>query len=1194
MACAVVPQAYASGKNYVVNGSFEQPGYEQSVPDGYTWAPWNEQNDLSVLPGWDLTSGGIWNGAIALDAYDDGNHYLHFVGMDENGWRDMMIGQSVSGLTPGKTYELSFRAGVNFPEGSTYTPDPEFGYRLYANYDTENSRGTLFQKENFAETRTYDVSFVTYKAAFTAPADGKVYLEIYQANNYYEGNFKRYLWMNLDDVAIYDPEETGEPLVPYIVGDFNGWLPESPMSFEPTEDGNWMIQMETGGFKISTTPGDWDTFNRGALSVEGGYVTREAVGTPLPLINSETNIELPWSGEWIIALDSQLSTITCTALSEPPAGYVQAYIMGAMNGWMAEDKWQMSTNDGITYTFVCEGETAIAANTEFKIGTPTWTDINYTVGGMAFTDGDVNYATYNSYEGNTWFAEDFEGEIRLVLVNGVREEAELYFTLKEDLPDTPNIPQDFKGVNLTPAAYQFNTYDKPFIGFTCTDLDIYNWNLAVYHIKDFLYEGGEIGDGYIPVSAPTFCGTKNQENVDLLNQASGIIDLGGEIGKVLAINYQGSGFAEEYHSLTGNELPLGEAPAAYTLPFFVFDPVTLEAYAGLDKNMPLRVRIECNVFSQEWVEGDAFRAYVMDDQNNVRPGGGDDNEAPDIMVNPAEFKDGSSWNPNKWLVYEWDIDLADIEEFIPFGWVPKLKMEIQNPEGCAILFRNIQLYAPEDTDRERIYKRRLRTWNTYTVGNVEKPVDPIDPDIPVGPDADGNYVYNGSFENPAYEQAVPSAFTWDPWDKIENLTYLPGWSLKTNIWNVLATVMEGNGDGYGYLDGPGAGEKYLRLLGYNDLGWTTGEISQVVKGLTPGKTYRLYFLSGAHFPEGEVWTPEPDYGYGIYDVASDEDGTPVAGSEIISENLAATSGWDLDYQSFVREFVAPESGEVFLRFYIDNQYGDHNKHDYLFVLFDDIRIYDPEVTEDPKPVDPEDPDPSDDSYVNFVAHVVEVGDHIRLLAEVLPETAEDKSLEWTTTDENVAAVDSTGYVSFVGAGNVDIVAWHNGSGALIRFVVEAVAATGLDVFPAQAYGASGQSLYLLALHTPTNTTDKNVTWFSDNESVATVDDEGRVTMIGDGIASIFAMSGDHQAVCEVHVGETTNVTAVGSTGITIEVTETGVVLGNLPELARVIVSAVDGKVVTAAVAMESTMTLDLMPGIYIVQAGDVTAKVLVK
>ncbi|MDE6853851.1 MAG: hypothetical protein K2J38_02225, partial [Muribaculaceae bacterium] len=56
--------------NKVVNGDFEDTNYVQSVPSDWTWAPWNEQNVLSELPGWTLTTGGCWNGGVEIKCND--------------------------------------------------------------------------------------------------------------------------------------------------------------------------------------------------------------------------------------------------------------------------------------------------------------------------------------------------------------------------------------------------------------------------------------------------------------------------------------------------------------------------------------------------------------------------------------------------------------------------------------------------------------------------------------------------------------------------------------------------------------------------------------------------------------------------------------------------------------------------------------------------------------------------------------------------------------------------------------------------------------------------------------------------------------------------------------------------------------------------------------------------------------------
>ena len=64
---------------------------------------------------------------------------------------------------------------------------------------------------------------------------------------------------------------------------------------------------------------------------------------------------------------------------------------------------------------------------------------------------------------------------------------------------------------------------------------------------------------------------------------------------------------------------------------------------------------------------------------------------------------------------------------------------------------------------------------------------------------------------------------------------------------------------------------------------------------------------------------------------------------------------------------------------------------------------------------------------------------------------------------------------------------------------------------------AGDSETLTATVKPTNATDKTVTWFSSDESVATVDNAGKVTAIKEGTASIIAQSGEKTAECKVSV-----------------------------------------------------------------------------
>ena len=70
---------------------------------------------------------------------------------------------------------------------------------------------------------------------------------------------------------------------------------------------------------------------------------------------------------------------------------------------------------------------------------------------------------------------------------------------------------------------------------------------------------------------------------------------------------------------------------------------------------------------------------------------------------------------------------------------------------------------------------------------------------------------------------------------------------------------------------------------------------------------------------------------------------------------------------------------------------------------------------------------------------------------------------------------------------------------------------------------TGESANLTATVEPGNATNKNVTWSSDNEAVATVDNSGKVTAVGAGEANITVTTedGNYTATCQVTVTQST-------------------------------------------------------------------------
>lgn len=83
--------------------------------------------------------------------------------------------------------------------------------------------------------------------------------------------------------------------------------------------------------------------------------------------------------------------------------------------------------------------------------------------------------------------------------------------------------------------------------------------------------------------------------------------------------------------------------------------------------------------------------------------------------------------------------------------------------------------------------------------------------------------------------------------------------------------------------------------------------------------------------------------------------------------------------------------------------------------------------------------------------------------------------------------------------------------------------------------AVNDTIQLTAVVTPDNATNKTVTWSSSDETVATVDNNGFVTAVGNGIAIITATAEEQTATCEITVAIETTEEAVEE--ITEEVKE---------------------------------------------------------
>lgn len=145
-----------------------------------------------------------------------------------------------------------------------------------------------------------------------------------------------------------------------------------------------------------------------------------------------------------------------------------------------------------------------------------------------------------------------------------------------------------------------------------------------------------------------------------------------------------------------------------------------------------------------------------------------------------------------------------------------------------------------------------------------------------------------------------------------------------------------------------------------------------------------------------------------------------------------------------------------------------------------------------------------------------VGETLQLTAVVNPADATDKTLVWSSSDDNVATV-VDGLVTAVAEGTADITVTCGDKSDVCHITVNIIPVESITLSASSATLKEGDTYELTAVVTPSNATYKDVEWTSDNEAVATVDASGMVTAVAEGTAVIKASSGSVYAECTVTV-----------------------------------------------------------------------------
>ena len=148
------------------------------------------------------------------------------------------------------------------------------------------------------------------------------------------------------------------------------------------------------------------------------------------------------------------------------------------------------------------------------------------------------------------------------------------------------------------------------------------------------------------------------------------------------------------------------------------------------------------------------------------------------------------------------------------------------------------------------------------------------------------------------------------------------------------------------------------------------------------------------------------------------------------------------------------------------------------------------------------------------------GKTLTLKATVLPETLEDKSVTWKSSNKKVATVSSKGKVKGIKAGTATITCTSKATGETAKCKITVINGT-VTLNKTELFVEKGTKKSLKATVTPTTLEDKSVTWTSSNKKIATVSSTGKVKGVKYGTAIITCTSKatGAKATCTVTVGK---------------------------------------------------------------------------
>ena len=132
------------------------------------------------------------------------------------------------------------------------------------------------------------------------------------------------------------------------------------------------------------------------------------------------------------------------------------------------------------------------------------------------------------------------------------------------------------------------------------------------------------------------------------------------------------------------------------------------------------------------------------------------------------------------------------------------------------------------------------------------------------------------------------------------------------------------------------------------------------------------------------------------------------------------------------------------------------------------------------------------------------GTALALNASVSPQYADDSTVLWRSSDERIASVNNNGEVTALKAGEVSVFCEAaDGGGAFAEYPLTVLQGPSeIDLSSSKSYLLPGESICLTAKILPESASATPLVWSSSDETALSVDENGVVTHVGEGVATI--------------------------------------------------------------------------------------------